>query len=251
MSQQALTALLGRPGATITATVPVLLYHLVNSAVNDPLCVKPKHFIGHIRALQDAGYQVVSLSNLEEARRNGSRKIVVLTFDDGYADNVTEALPILTRYKASATMFLSTAYIGQDNLWNPRATYRTRHASLRGLQEWLHSGQELQPHGHEHQSFLKLSRSEISSNIRRSRDIVGQLTKSTPYAFAYPFGHHNANIRDMLRGSFRIAFSVGMQSEADPLALPRICVDDTVSPSELLKLCATRPRKANLRKYYV
>ncbi len=92
----------------------ILLYHRVFEAMSDPqlLCVTPPHFEEHLNHLQQQ-YQVLSLRGLAETLRIGKspRRAVVLTFDDGYADNLYDAKPLLERFGIPATVFVTTGQI--------------------------------------------------------------------------------------------------------------------------------------------
>ena len=93
----------------------ILLYHRVAEAATDPwqLCVTPRHFTEHLEVLRKHGH-LVSLQKLVESLRNGNlpRRAVVITFDDGYADNLINAKPILEQYDAPATVFVTSGYVG-------------------------------------------------------------------------------------------------------------------------------------------
>ena len=97
--------------------VIILLYHRVFDAPTDPqrLCVSPKRFGEHLEHL-GRYYSVLSLSQLEGAlkERRLPKRAVVVTFDDGYADNLHHAKPLLERYNIPATVFVTTGYVGQQ-----------------------------------------------------------------------------------------------------------------------------------------
>jgi peptidoglycan/xylan/chitin deacetylase (PgdA/CDA1 family) len=93
----------------------VLLYHRIADDAPDPwnLCVTPVHFEQHLEVLRRVGHPV-SLTRLTDGagtRRLPSRPTVV-TFDDGYADNLQRARPLLARHDVAATVFVSTGYTG-------------------------------------------------------------------------------------------------------------------------------------------
>ncbi len=99
----------------------ILLYHRVAEIGSDPwsLCVSPSHFAEHLEVLQKLGY-TVKLQQLNQTLQNGKRpkRQVAITFDDGYADNLHNAKPLLERYKIPATIFLATGYmVQQEELW--------------------------------------------------------------------------------------------------------------------------------------
>lgn len=96
----------------------ILLYHRIARARSDPwkLCVSPENFKGHLECLQRR-CDVVPLAELPArlARdRSSDRPPVAITFDDGYADNLHEALPALRAVGAPATVFLATSWVGRS-----------------------------------------------------------------------------------------------------------------------------------------
>jgi peptidoglycan/xylan/chitin deacetylase (PgdA/CDA1 family) len=95
----------------------ILLYHRVLDAQSDPqlMCVNPKNFTNQIEYLKK-NYQIISLSELAAHLQAGSlpKRAVVLTFDDGYKDNLVNAKPVLDNFGVPATVFVAADYIGYD-----------------------------------------------------------------------------------------------------------------------------------------
>ena len=93
----------------------ILMYHRVASAATDPLelCVAPERFAEHLELLESLG-RIVPLRDFARAKGNGLT--VAITFDDGYADNVLAAAPLLEQHDAPATVFVVAGAVG-----SPRA----------------------------------------------------------------------------------------------------------------------------------
>src|SRR4028118_469591 len=93
----------------------ILLYHRVVDSHSDPwaLSVTPRHFDEHLEVLRQHT-SPLRLSQLPEAISDNSLEdhSIVITFDDGYADNLHSAKPLLERHGIPATVFLTTGYIG-------------------------------------------------------------------------------------------------------------------------------------------
>src|SRR5438874_1513544 len=96
----------------------ILMYHSVAKVDSDPwaLRVMPGHFAEHLEVLQKYGHPI-RLQQLAQAHRKGNipDRSLVITFDDGYADNLHNAKPLLERYDIPATVFLTTGLIGCDH----------------------------------------------------------------------------------------------------------------------------------------
>jgi peptidoglycan/xylan/chitin deacetylase (PgdA/CDA1 family) len=92
------------------------MYHRVHDAVVDPwgLCVSPERFADQIAALRDQA-TVVPLSALSGPFIDLPERTVVITFDDGYVDNLSHALPVLEAGQTPATLFVATAHMDRAN----------------------------------------------------------------------------------------------------------------------------------------
>jgi peptidoglycan/xylan/chitin deacetylase (PgdA/CDA1 family) len=99
----------------------ILGYHRVADVTSDEyeVCVTPKHFAEHMQALNQFAHPL-SLARLVKCLKEGSLppRAVVVTFDDGYADTLNEAQPILERHAIPATVFVCTGYAGREFWWD-------------------------------------------------------------------------------------------------------------------------------------
>lgn len=102
---------------------PILTYHSFDYG-KGLLSVSPENFEKQMRYLKDKGFNVIPLDELVEGiknRRKFARNTVVITIDDGYADNFTNAYPVLKKYGFPAVIFLITNYMDSNSAfltWN-------------------------------------------------------------------------------------------------------------------------------------
>jgi peptidoglycan/xylan/chitin deacetylase (PgdA/CDA1 family) len=99
----------------------ILMYHRVAIVDIDPwsLCVTPAHFAEHLAIIKEIAHPI-SLQQLNRDRQQGTipHRAVAISFDDGYADNLDRAKPLLENYGIPATVFVSTGYLGrQREFW--------------------------------------------------------------------------------------------------------------------------------------
>jgi peptidoglycan/xylan/chitin deacetylase (PgdA/CDA1 family) len=113
------------------------------------LSVTPERFESHLAYLRDNGYHVVSLDDLLYAMTRGNplpEKPVILTFDDGYEDNYTNAFPLLKKYGMAAHFFIITDLVNES-----RAGYMT----WPQIEEMAAAGQRFGAHGRNHDRELR------------------------------------------------------------------------------------------------
>lgn len=95
----------------------ILMYHRVADAATDPwgLSVRPDRFAEHLELIRQHATPVrlQDYVNLAFENARSVRNVVAITFDDGYLDNATTALPILERYAVPATIFIATGFVDQ------------------------------------------------------------------------------------------------------------------------------------------
>lgn len=174
----------------------ILLYHRVGTVKNDPvmLCVSPEVFEQHLLFLQRF-YSIVSLREISDRLVSGTLQgnEAAITFDDGYQDNLLEALPILEKYKAPATIFVTTKFIGEvaSFEWDMKYSLEDR-ASVLNREEIRTLSQhpliDIGAHTHTHPRLSDLTEEEQLKEIKLSKKILEDITGKPVTLFAYPFG---------------------------------------------------------------
>lgn len=220
--------------------VPILTYHAVGQPLDErfrPWVVPPSLLAEHMACMQESGYELIGLT--EWAGRKDDRKCAVLTFDDGYADFIEHAQPVLAARRARATVYVVTGYVGGQARWLPFKAERRRPImtwdDLRNLQS---DGIEIGSHGDRHIELDAIPPSVAENDVQRSRDALRQEGFS-PRSFCYPFGYANRKVRDIVaRAGFTTACVVGRglaNSEHDMLRVRRLFIDQNVTAEELLR----------------
>ena len=112
-----LRRVVGRLGARPDGKVLILIYHRVATLKSDPwgLAVTPGRFAEHLQALRQHA-RPMQLRELSKALRDGRipDRSVVVTFDDGYEDNLRNGKPLLISHDVPATVFVASGFIGDE-----------------------------------------------------------------------------------------------------------------------------------------
>lgn len=202
----------------------VLIYHRVGGATRDERDVGTDAFRQQMRVL--ARHRVVHLDEaLRELEVGDDRPKVVITFDDGFADVETTALPILIDHGLPFTLYLATAYVGGTMHWDgSTATAAGPALTWDQVAAVTASGLcTLGNHTHSHARPEKLDRYELDQCSKEVESRLGM----TPQHFAYPWGIAVPTMEAALRARFRSAVTGELgrnHPTSDPLQLRRVPV---------------------------
>jgi peptidoglycan/xylan/chitin deacetylase (PgdA/CDA1 family) len=210
-----------------------LSYHSVSPYRHDPyqITVSPARFEQQIRSLRRSGLTGVSIRGLLEARRRGNgRRLVGLTFDDGYVDFAEYVLPILVRYGFSATVFVVADLLGSHNIWDP-AGPRKELLTAGQVRQVADADMEIGSHGLRHVLLPDVADADLAAEIAASRRILQQVSGQDVAGFCYPGGAVERRvIEGVEHAGYDYACAVGRSTLTGRHALPRSCIGDTDSP---------------------
>jgi peptidoglycan/xylan/chitin deacetylase (PgdA/CDA1 family) len=227
----------GKPG---TASVPVLMYHVINppppGAPYPGLYVPADEFAAQMQALKAAGWHAVTMDQLEAYWTRGvplgPGKPIVLTFDNGYQSQYTNAMPILKRL----------GWVGDENIQLsglPPSQGGLSDAQVRGL---LAAGWELDTQGISHADLIALDAAQLHYQVATARQILRQRYGVPVNWFCYPSGHYNATVIDAVKAAGYVGSTTVIPGWANPTEdlyrLPRLRVLGGTSPSGLLEQIA-------------
>lgn len=152
---------------------------------------------------------------------------VALTFDDGFADLFEAGLPVLREFAVPAHLFLTTGRVGLDTGWPSQPPQAARAPMLSWSQiEALHEGGVfIEGHTANHPDLRDLADAELEAEMDAADTVIERRLGRRPAYFAYPYGYHDARVRQAARGRYRAAFStrLGLLRPGQPLdQLPRL-----------------------------
>ena len=218
--------------------VVVLCYHSVNpsGALASPT---PALFARHLSWLRDQCDMVPFGCVPAATRRKINRPVVSVTFDDGYADNYNYAFPILQRYGARATFFLTAGFVEKEAAVRQRlqSVWRSSCEQIHPLEwsqvrEMRRGGMEFGAHSYGHVSLAELPNGAAEDDMRRAKDVLEARLGEPITSMAYPFGKPRRHFTNV---TVNLAEKVGYQSagailcrsvraQDSPLAIPRFYV---------------------------
>ncbi|KMS70356.1 polysaccharide deacetylase [Streptomyces viridochromogenes] len=204
----------------------VAMYHSVSDCRDDPynVTVTPARLNRQLAWLAERGLRGVSMRELLAARLRGAeRGLVGLTFDDGYTDFVTTAVPVLHRWGFSATVFVLPGRLGGENSWEPTGP-RKPLFDVEDIHRAADAGMEIASHGLTHLDLTTATDRVLHTEVNESRQRLAALTGGDVDGFCYPYGCLDQRVVDAVRlAGYRYACSIGPgPAGSDDFALPRI-----------------------------
>ena len=188
--------------------IPILVYHQIDEAPPKgkpfrSLYVSPAAFARQMRLLSWLGYTGLSMSRLLPYLKGESvGKVVGITFDDGYLNNLKNALPVLLQHGFSSTCYAVSALAGKTNVWD-QATGIAQTPLMDGLQmrQWVAGGQEIGSHTRSHIDLQRADdarcRQEITLGKTELEAALGLETATGIEHFCYPYGRYEGRHVEM------------------------------------------------------
>ncbi|MEV7342970.1 polysaccharide deacetylase family protein [Streptomyces sp. NPDC093544] len=233
----------------LDTTAPwVAMYHSVGDPSDDPyrITVSPDRLDQQLTWLRRRGLRGVSMSDLLAARARGKgRDLVGLTFDDGYADFVENALPLLQRHDCGATLFVLPGRLSGDNGWDPLGP-RKPLLSKQGIRLAAASvGIEIGSHGLTHVDLTQADDALVYTEVTESRAVLSELIGAHVEGFCYPYGTIDQRVVDAVRNAgYTYACAIDPGPLTGPHALPRVHIgENDTAVRLLLKLKLHRLRR--------
>ena len=241
--------------------IPILMYHSISQSTNPryrDLCVSPASFAAQMDYLCQHAYMPLNTTQLIDALTGKillPERPVVITFDDGFADFYHHALPALSRYNFTATLYIATGFIGRTSLWL-RQEKETQHPMVTWEQiaEINKSGIECGAHTRSHPKLDAIPLVMARDEIQGSKDDLEQYLGQEVTSFAYPYGYYTMDVRRLVKeAGFTSACAVNFAmclDVADHFTLDRLMVTPDMDISTFGALL-TQEGYSQLRKMYM
>ncbi len=210
--------------------IPVLAYHRIGTpppgARHPDTYVRPRDFARQLALLKALGYRTIGAAEYDEARREGGRapagKPLLLTFDDGSATLVSDALPLLKAHGFRAVVFMVTSEMGRPAAWDgegPGSGHRQlTPEELRTLRA---EGWDAGSHTVTHARLTALDDAALRREVEASKAALESAWGAAISWFAYPYGDYDDAARAAVsRAGYRAAFATE-RGDGRALSIPR------------------------------
>jgi peptidoglycan/xylan/chitin deacetylase (PgdA/CDA1 family) len=218
--------------------IAVLMYHAIQEQ-RSAISISPELFQWQMQWLYEHDIDVVSLEWLVRNLLGGfkpSKHTVAITFDDGYLDLQTHALPVLQKYKFPATIYLVTGYCGMSNDWpgQPDSIPRLPLLDWDQVQQMELSGIEFGVHTVNHPALDRIAKEDAIWEIRYAKNTMREHLGHPIHSFAYPYGRYNLLVKQLVVEEFANACSTNLgfvDSRFDPYEIKRIDINYFLDPA--------------------
>lgn len=234
----------------MSKSIPILMYHQIDLPAPRGtkfrgLTVHPKSFARQMRWMHRLGYQGLSMRDLTpylSGERTG--KVFGITFDDGFRNVLTHALPVLNALGFTSTNYLVAHQLDGTNVWDAQNNVPTQPLMSRAQAcVWSQSGQEVGSHTLDHIRLPDVSEAEARTQMIESRRILCELVNQDVTAFCYPYGQFKPeHVKIAAESGYLNATTTqrGLASSQDSaFLLPRIGVWRTTHLLRFFQKCLT------------
>lgn len=239
--------------------LPILMYHKV---VTEPLTTPHRIFITaanfeeHLKTLKKQGFTAIHFKDLKTFRVDAAKhplpkKPVMLTFDDGYVNNLEIALPLLEKYQMKATVFLLAKSDLPSNIWDLDSG-DPQLPLMNAIQRKIFSAHpliEIGSHGFSHKRMDRMTAEERWHELKDSKTALEKELGVEVDVYAYTYG---IRLPEASLLAFKAGYSYavntdtgGLHHEDDPYSIFRVSIFPEDGPAQILKKTS-----GWYRKYY-
>lgn len=222
------------------APIPILTYHQVEAppprgTPYRSLVVSPGAFSRQMGLLRLLGWRGLSMSDLMPyllGEKQG--RVVGITLDDGYVNNLEHALPVLQRHGFSATCYIVSGQLGGTNAWDgPKGVPSRPLMDAAQLRAWVAGGQEIGAHTRHHADLTTVDDATAREEIAGCKRDLEALLDAPVRQFCYPYGAYQPAHAAMVREAGYTGATTTRRSRStatdDLFELPRVPVHQSTT----------------------
>lgn len=232
----------------------ILMYHAIvpgDGAPDWPWAVSIGRFRAQMDYLAANGWHTVSVDALATPGEQPARRTVVITFDDGYANNL-DAVEILKERDMHATWFIVSGSVGQAPRWPADGRPGGRLLSRDELRTMDQAGMEIGSHTCSHPRLTELAPDGVNTELVDSKAELEDTLGHTVGSFAYPYGRFNDAVANAAQAAgYRAACTTRTgwaTRDGDPYRLRRLSIMNTDTVSTLARKLAFADNDVRWRK---
>lgn len=237
--------------------IPILMYHqIVDEGFTSPhkIYITEKNFEKHLLFFKKEGFTTLTFKDLYEFKMGLKdfslfpKKPLILTFDDGYVNNLTKAAPLLKKYGFTGVIYL-LAHHHTSNYWDSDSGAPNMELMNASQRQEISQFMEIGSHGFDHKKLSNMSLEEAQTEITDSKKALESEFHQTIYSYAYTYGiRHEFSSLIAASADYKYAVNTttgGFHHEEDPYSLFRVSIFPTDDERSL-----KRKTKPWYRQYY-
>lgn len=239
----------------VKKNIPILMYHqIVEPGFESPhkIYVTERRFDEHMAYLKSAGFQALTFQDILEHKKDPHRPFpkrpVIISFDDGYENNYTKALPILKKHDMKAVFYLLSRPHSY-NFWDADSNAPQLKLMSSDQRQTLAQEMEIGSHGFDHKKLSQMNHDQAVQEFEKSKTDLEKEFGRPILSYAYTYGDRtDRDIQLAKRAGYAFAVNTtrGVFHFADnPHNLFRVSIFPTDTARDL-------KRKTNpwYRRYY-
>lgn len=206
------------------------MYHQVDRNKSAGLIISLEKLETQFKFLVESDYRSFHLSELIPLQKLPAKKNIVITFDDGYVNQLEYAYPLLQKYNLKATFFIPLKFIGSEDSWNSPTSPIMDVEALRSLDPTV---VELAYHSYEHKKYTELNSGQIETDTQKAFEVVSENALPLMPFLAYPYGkfprkdpERSQFFQQLQKNNFQFGLRIGNRLNIfpfkDPFEIQRI-----------------------------
>lgn len=225
--------------------IPILMYHQVVDAVPDSphkIFVQKENFEKHLQFFKNSGFTTLTFQDLSDFRKGRKSfsdwpaKPLILTFDDGYKNNLDFAVPLLEKYQTKAVFYLLADLKVQTNEWDHEKVPLLSASERKALAQ---KGFEIGSHGFTHQKINSMTEEAALHELVDSKLALEKELNTSVCSFAFTYGVTDWQAGQWAqKAGYEYALNTdtgGLHLEENPYQIFRVNVFPHDGPSQLKK----------------